>query len=99
MINEKKKKLYQGLHVIIFTSIFCVIIAKSAHQNHRHQPSEENNHHDGIENREPMNLQKKQDVLGAENTKSYKELMGTNCLSFLSAFSLEFCFNENPKYY
>ena len=41
---------------IFFLAVARVILTKSAHQNHTDQPNQKYNHHEGIENTEPVNL-------------------------------------------
>ena len=53
----KVEETYQALEIIIFTSILCIIISESPHQYHWDQTSEKNNHHERVEDGEPMDLQ------------------------------------------
>ena len=57
---KRKKKgssyYHQSFQIIIFPSILCIVISQSSHQDHWHQTSEKDNHHEWIENREPMDL-------------------------------------------
>lgn len=56
MKDKTQEKHHQRLQIIIFPSIFRIVISKSPHQYHRNQTSEKDNHHEWVENWEPMNL-------------------------------------------
>lgn len=69
-------KYYQSLQIIIFASIFSIVIAEGAHQYHRHQTSKENYHHERIEDREPVDLQKQLfDDLMSQRNKPRKKML------------------------
>lgn len=46
---------YHIVHFFLF-AVSGIILSQSSHQNHGHQPHQENDHHERVEDGEPVNL-------------------------------------------
>lgn len=50
---------YHVIHFFLF-AVSGIILSECSHQDHGHQTHQENDHHEGVKDGEPVNLRKEQ---------------------------------------
>lgn len=53
--SARLKYVYHVIH-FLFLAVSGVVLPQRSHQNHGHQAHQENDHHEGVEDGEPVNL-------------------------------------------
>lgn len=81
--NFQWENSYHVIHFLLFT-VSGVILSQCSHEDHGHQPHQEDDHHEGVEDWEPVNLKPMQGKQPITFFKYSRELQAQSELSFRS---------------
>ena len=59
LLNFRECPTYHIIKVMLILRIAGVVLSQCSHENHGYQAHQENHHHKGVENAEPMDLQRR----------------------------------------